>query len=71
MSTTIGKIETEGYSYHSIEVYIGVEHVVLFVQNSNDRDGIGTKILLSEEGYYELSMFLKLAGEAKGWNGVE
>jgi hypothetical protein len=71
MSTTIGKTVTEGIFDHSIEVYIGVEHVVLFVQNSNDRDGIGTKILLSEEVYYELSMFLKLAGQAKGWNGVE
>ena len=71
MSTTIGKVITEGIYYHSIEVYVGVEHVVLFVQNANDRDGVGTKILLSEEGYYELSLFLKLAGEHKGWEGIQ
>ena len=71
MSTTIGTVVTEGIYDHSIETYVGVEYIVLFVQNANDRDGVGTKILLSEEGYYELSEFLRLAGIAKGWNGIQ
>jgi hypothetical protein len=71
MSTTIGKTVTEGIFDHSIEVYTGVEHVVLFVQNANDRDGIGTKILLSENKLNELMNALDVARAIKGWSRNE
>lgn len=68
MSTTIGTIYSEGiYNDNSVEVYDGVNFVVLFVQNGLDRDGKGTKILLSEKGLDGLIEFLQLAGQAKGW----
>ena len=67
MSTTIGKVVSEGTFDNSIEVYEGLNHIVLFVQNDLDRDGKGTKILLSEIGLDELIEFLQLAGQSKGW----
>lgn len=67
MSTEIGKTVSEGMFDNSIEVYVGVNHVVLFVQNSLDRDGIGTKILLSPEKLETLREDLMLAAKAKGW----
>ncbi len=67
MSTTIGKIYTEGIFEHSIEVYVGVQHVNLFVQDGSDRDGIGTKILLDEEKTRKLIEYLELAQKVKGW----
>lgn len=67
MSTTIGKIYTEGIFEHSIEVYVGVEHVCLFIQDGSDRDGIGTKILLNKEKWQRLIEDLKVAGLAKNW----
>lgn len=67
MSTTTGKIYTEGIYEHSIEVYVGVEHVILFIQNGNDRDGTGTKILLDEDKWNELQNYLMVAGQLKGW----
>lgn len=71
MSTTIGKTVTEGIFNHSIEVYTGVEYVVLFVQNANDRDGVGTKILLGEVGLNELINALDVARAIKGWSRNE
>lgn len=68
MSTTIGKIYTEGIFEHSIETYIGVEHVVLFVQDGSDRDGIGTKILLDEQKTRQLIEHLELAMRIKNWS---
>lgn len=67
MSTTMGTVISEGLNENSVEVYIGVNHVVLFVQNSLDRDGKGTKILLNEKKLDELIENLQLAGQGKGW----
>lgn len=68
MSTTIGKVHSEGiFDDNTVEVYDGVNFVVLFVQNGLDRDGKGTKILLSESKLDEFIEFLQLAGQAKGW----
>lgn len=67
MSTTIGIIESEGQFGHHIEVYVGVNHVVLFVQNAGDRDGVGTKLLLNPEKLERLQEDLELAAKAKGW----
>ena len=67
MSTTIGIIQSEGMSNNTVEVYEGVNFVVLFIQNGLDRDGKGTKILLSESKLDELVESLQLAGQAKGW----
>ena len=68
MSTTIGEIESEGMFNNSIETYVGVNHVVLFVQNGLDRDGKGTKILLNKEKWLDLIQNLRLAGQEKGWS---
>ena len=67
MSTTMGTVISEGLNENSVEVYIGVNHVVLFVQNSLDRDGKGTKILLDKKKLDELIENHQLAGQDKGW----
>lgn len=68
MSTAIGTVESEGMFGHSIEVYNGVQHIVLFIQNDLDREGKGTKILLNEDKWKALVEHLNVAGQVKGWS---
>ena len=68
MSTNIGIVVSESIYNHSAEVYVGVSSVVLFVQNCNDRDGVGTKILLDKPKLRLLIEMLETAEQAKGWD---